>query len=92
MGHIYTGLSGGKSEEKIEFGRPTRRWEDNIKMNLQEFVHGGLGACECSDELSDSTKRGEFLDQPRNCYFLGKDFAPLNKSGYRLHAATRNQI
>ena len=25
-----------KSEEKRPFGRPRRRWEDNIKMHLQE--------------------------------------------------------
>ena len=26
----------GKPEGKIPLGRPRRRWEDNIKMNLQE--------------------------------------------------------
>jgi hypothetical protein len=25
----------GKSEGRKPFGRPTRRWEDNIKMNLK---------------------------------------------------------
>ena len=33
----------GKPEEKIPLGRPRRRWEDNIKMDLQE-VGGGFGA------------------------------------------------
>jgi hypothetical protein len=32
----------GKPEEKMPLGRPRRRWEDNIKMNLQE-VGGGRG-------------------------------------------------
>ena len=32
----------GKSVEKRELGRPRRRWEDNIKMDLQE-VGGGCG-------------------------------------------------
>ena len=32
----------GKSEEKRSLGRPRRRWEDNIKMDLQE-VGGGRG-------------------------------------------------
>ena len=32
----------GKPEEKMPLGRPRRRWEDNIKMYLQE-VGGGLG-------------------------------------------------
>jgi hypothetical protein len=32
----------GKPEGKRPLGRPRRRWEDNIKMNLQE-VRGGCG-------------------------------------------------
>jgi hypothetical protein len=32
----------GKTEGKSSLGRPRRRWEDNIKMDLQEFG-GGCG-------------------------------------------------
>ena len=32
----------GKPEGKRPLGRPSRRWEDNIKMDLQE-VGGGCG-------------------------------------------------
>jgi hypothetical protein len=32
----------GKPEEKRPLGRPRRRWEDNIKMDLQE-VGGSYG-------------------------------------------------
>ena len=32
----------GKPEEKGPLGRPRRRWEDNIKMDLQD-VGGGCG-------------------------------------------------
>jgi hypothetical protein len=32
----------GKPEGKRSFGRPRRRWEDNIKMDVQE-VEGGRG-------------------------------------------------
>jgi hypothetical protein len=32
----------GKPERKRPLGRPRRRWEDNIKMDLQE-VGGGRG-------------------------------------------------
>jgi hypothetical protein len=32
----------GKPEGKRPLGRPRRRWEDNIKMDLQE-VEGGRG-------------------------------------------------
>jgi hypothetical protein len=32
----------GKPEEKRPLGRPRRRWEDNIKLDVQE-VRGGRG-------------------------------------------------
>jgi len=32
----------GKPEGKKQFGRPSRRWEDNIKMDLQEVGCGGM--------------------------------------------------
>ena len=31
----------GKPEGKSYLGRPRRRWEDNIKMDLQEVGKGG---------------------------------------------------
>ena len=34
--------SGGETRGKETIGRPRRRWEDNIKMDLQE-VGGGCG-------------------------------------------------
>ena len=55
-------------------GRPRRRWEDNIKIDLQEVGCGVLigsswlrigtsgGICECGNEPSGSVKCGEFLD------------------------------
>jgi hypothetical protein len=38
-------VSVGKSEGKIPLGRPRRRWEDNIKMDLQEVESGLDRAC-----------------------------------------------
>jgi len=32
----------GKPEGKRQLGKPRRRWEDNIKMDLQEAVCGGM--------------------------------------------------
>ena len=32
----------GKPEGKRPLGRPSRRWEDNIKMDFQEVGYGGL--------------------------------------------------
>jgi hypothetical protein len=40
----------GISEEKIPLGRPRCRWEDNIKMNLQEM---GCGGMEWNDVVQD---------------------------------------
>ena len=33
----------GKPEGKRPLERPKRRWEDNIKMDLQEVGWGGMG-------------------------------------------------
>jgi hypothetical protein len=33
----------GKPEGKRPLGRPRHRWEDNIKMDLQEVCCGGTG-------------------------------------------------
>jgi hypothetical protein len=66
----------GKPEGKRPLGRPTLRWEDNIKMDLQEVGCGCMdwielvqgrdrwqaGTCESGNEPSGSIKCGEFLD------------------------------
>jgi hypothetical protein len=57
----------GKPEGKRPLGRPRRRWEDGIKMDVGEIGWGGCGAdssgsgygslagcCECGDEPSGS--------------------------------------
>jgi hypothetical protein len=57
----------GKPEGKRPLGRPRLRWEDNIKMDLQEMGCGVWtgsswlrigtgGACECGGELLGSIK------------------------------------
>jgi hypothetical protein len=65
----------GKPGIKRPLGRPRHRWEDNIKMVLQELGCGGMdwielaqdigqvaGTCECGYEPSGSIKCREFLD------------------------------
>jgi hypothetical protein len=64
----------GKLEGKRPLGRPRRRWEDNIKVHLQEVGGGSIdwielaqdrdraGPCECGNESSGSIKCREFLD------------------------------
>jgi hypothetical protein len=39
-----------KSEGKRPFGRPRRRWEDNIKANRQEVRCGGMVWIELAKE------------------------------------------
>jgi hypothetical protein len=54
----------GKSEGKRPLGRPRRRWEDNIKRDLQE-VGGGCGdwmeRVRYGNELSGSINAGNFM-------------------------------
>jgi hypothetical protein len=40
----------GKPEGKRLLGKPRHRWEDNIKMNLQEV---GCGGMDCIDQAQD---------------------------------------
>jgi hypothetical protein len=64
----------GKLEGKRPLGRTWRGWVDNIRMDLQEVGCGvvdwigvaqdrqAANNCECCNEPSGSTKRGEFFD------------------------------
>ena len=40
----------GKLEGKRPLGRPRRRWEDNIKMDLQEVGCGGMDWIEMAQD------------------------------------------
>ena len=40
----------GKPEGKIPVGRPWRRWEDNMKMDLQEVGCGGMDWIELAQD------------------------------------------
>jgi hypothetical protein len=65
----------GTREGKRPLGRPRRKWEDNIKMDLQGVGCGGMNRIELAQDmnrwrafvnallkLSGSIKCGEFLD------------------------------
>ena len=40
----------GKLEGKSPLGSPRRRWEDNIKMDLQEVGYGGMDWIEMAQD------------------------------------------
>ena len=40
----------GKPEGERPFGRPRRRWQDNIKMDLQEVACGGMDWIELAQD------------------------------------------
>jgi len=82
----------GKPEGKRPLGRLRHRWEDNIKLDLQEVGCGFIDWIELAQgrhrwrELVisgnahlSSIKFGEFLDQLRTCWFLKKDCAAWSK-------------
>jgi hypothetical protein len=63
----------------------TTRWEDNIKLDLQELGCGGedwielaqdRDTCECGNEPAGLIKCGEFLDWLTTTKFLKKEAAP----------------
>jgi len=43
-------ISVGKPVGKRPLGRPRRRWKDNIKMDLQEVVCGGMDWIEVAQD------------------------------------------
>jgi len=50
MGRGLYGVLVGKPEGKRPLGRPRRRWENNIKMDLQEVGCGGMGWIELAQD------------------------------------------
>jgi len=53
----------GKPEGKRPLGRPRRRWEDNIKMDIQEEGCGGMDWIELAE---DRDKGREFVNAVMN--------------------------
>jgi hypothetical protein len=60
----------GRPEGRRPLGRPRRRWEDNIKVDVQEVGCGSMDwielaqnrDCVCGNESSGAIKCGELLD------------------------------
>jgi hypothetical protein len=74
----------GKPEGKRPLVRRVRRWEYNIKEDLEEMVSSGsacgqvMGSFAKDNELYGSIKYLEFLDYLRTDCLRKKHFAPLN--------------
>jgi hypothetical protein len=49
-GRVVYSVLVGKPEGKGPLGRPRRRWEDNIKMDLQEVGCGGVDWIELAQD------------------------------------------
>jgi len=47
---VYTGFLVGKPEGKRPLGRPRHRWEDNIKMDLQDVGCEGMDWTELAQD------------------------------------------
>ena len=59
----------GKPEGKRPLGRPRRRWEDNIKMDLQEVGRWGMDWIELAQ---DRDRWWAFVNAVMNLRFLNK--------------------
>jgi hypothetical protein len=50
IGEAYTGVWCANLKTKRQHGRPRRRWEDNIKKDLQEVGCGGMDWIELAQD------------------------------------------
>jgi hypothetical protein len=66
----------GKPEGKRPLGRPRRRWEDNIKMYLQEE---GRGCGEWMELARDRDRWRALVSTVMNFGVLKKDSSPWGK-------------
>jgi hypothetical protein len=73
----------GKPEGKRRLGRLRRKWEDSIRIDLEETDWKGVGWIDQFQDRNncwavvntvttflESIKCGEFIDRPWNCQFL----------------------
>jgi len=68
MGGGRRGVCGvlvGKPEGKRPLGKPRHRWEDNIKMDIQEV---GCGGMDCIDLAQDRDRWRALVDAVMNLW------------------------
>ena len=59
----------GKPEVKRQLGRPRRRWEDNLKMNVQEMGCEDMGWIELAQ---DRDRRRALVNEPSGSLICGE--------------------
>jgi hypothetical protein len=62
-GHVAYRVLVGRPEGRRPLGRPRRRWEDNIKMDLQEVGWWGMDWIELAE---DRDRRRAFVNAVMN--------------------------
>jgi hypothetical protein len=62
-GEAYKRVLIGKPEGKRQLGKPSYRWEDNIKMDLQEV---GCGGMEWIEQAHDMDRLWALVDAVMN--------------------------
>jgi len=62
----------GKLEGRRPLGRPRHRWEDNIKMNLEEVVCGGMDWIELAEDR-DRWQALEYGNEPSGSIKCGEE-------------------
>jgi hypothetical protein len=65
-GELFTEILVGKPEGKRPLGRPSRKWGDNIKINLQEF---GFGSTDWIDLVQNRDRWRELVNAVINFRF-----------------------
>jgi hypothetical protein len=60
MGRVVYRVLVGKPEVKGPLGRPRHRWEDNIKLHLQEVGYGGMDWIEL---VQDRDRLGQYSER-----------------------------
>ena len=79
----------GKPEIKRPFGRPRHRWEDNIKMDLQEVGCGGMDWIEMAQDRDRWRAFFSAVMNLRVPYNWGGGFLTLFSKRTLLHGVSK---
>jgi hypothetical protein len=86
------GILVGKPEGKGPPGRPRRRWEDNIKMDLREIECGGMDWIDLAHDRDQWRAIVNTVMNLRVPYNVGKIFSSCTTGGFPRRAHLRGVI